>query len=169
MGDIDRAMSGDEWWVLCAESKEIAKDLHTDFDSLRISKLRSIAEMQYELGKIDKLPTEFVADASLSRRFKTRATKAVADLFDTLPNRIKKAVISGTRKYLSLQSLRGAMEFENFTVSSENVAYVRNELMLVRNAMVDEFADTISGIINNILGEMKCLEDDQNQIQEKLE
>jgi hypothetical protein len=168
MGDIDRAMIGDEWWILCAESKEIAKDLHTDFDNLRISKLRSIAEMQYELGKINELPKEFAADALLSRRFKTRATKEVADIFDTLPSRIKKAVISGTRKYLSLQSLRGTMEFENFTISNENVAYVRNELMLVRNAMVEEFADTISSIINNILGEIKCLEDDQNQIQEKL-
>ncbi|MFA5153495.1 MAG: hypothetical protein WC554_13105 [Clostridia bacterium] len=168
MGDIDRAMIGDEWWTLCAESKEIAKDLHTDFDNLRISKLRSIAEMQYELGKINELPKEFADDASLSRRFKTRATKEVADIFDTLPSRIKKAVISGTRKYLSLQSLRGTMEFENFTISNENVAYVRNELMLVRNAMVEEFADIISSIINNILGEIKCLEDDQNQIQEKL-
>lgn len=168
MSDIDRVMTGDEWWTLCAESKEIANDLHTEFDNLRISKLRNIAEMQYELGKINELPKEFAADASLSRRFKTRAAKAVTDIFDTLPNRIKKAVISGTRKYLSLQSLHSTMDLENFIISNENVAYVRNELMIVRNTMIEEFADTISSIINNILGEIKCLEDDQNQIQEKL-
>jgi len=57
---------------------------------------------------------------------------------------------------------------ENFIISNENVAYVRNELMIVRNTMIEEFADTISSIINNILGEIKCLEEDQNQIQEKL-
>lgn len=168
MSDIDNAMSGDKWWTIDINSREIAEDLHQDFDALRISKLRSITEMQYELGKINELPKEFPLDISLSKRFKNRAAKAVSDLFDTLPNKIKKAVISGTRKYLSSQSLRGSINIENFVVSNENVAYVRNELMLVRNSMIEEFADTISSIINNILGEIKCQEEDQNQIQEKI-
>lgn len=166
--EIDKAMTGDNWWLLCAKPSDITNDLHTDFETFRTLKLHGLAEKQYELGKINEIPSEFPKDASGSRRFKIKATKALSELWDTLPNRIKKAVISGTRKYLSVQRMRGSIEFENFVISNENVACVRNELLFVKNEMIDEFANTISGIINNILGEIKCQEDDQNQIQEKM-
>jgi hypothetical protein len=161
--EIDRMMAGDEWWNLCAESKEIANELHTTcFDTLRITKLRSMAELQYELGNINEVPKEFPDDKSLGRKFKSRVTKAIPALWNTVPSRIKKAVISGTRKYLSAQSLRGAISFDGFVVSNENVAFVRNELQIVKDAMTEEFAELISSIINNILGEL----DSQNQKQE---
>jgi hypothetical protein len=171
MYEIDRVMAGDEWWVMCAESKEIAKDLHTDFDNLRISKLRSIAEEQYELGIINAIPTEFPKSISLSKKFNSRVNAKLTDIWDTLPVRIKKAVISGTRKYLSAMSLIGSIDFEHLQISTVNVTCVRNELVRVRDEMVTEFAETISSIINNILGEIKWQEDDQNQNQkqEKLE
>jgi hypothetical protein len=152
--EIDRAMSGDEWWRMCTETSEIANELHTLFEQMRINKLKEMAEHQYELGNINTILTEF-PDDGYEKKFKQRVTRSVNDLWKTIPSRIKKAVISGTRKYLSIQNLRGTMEFDNFIISNENVAYVRGELSIVKDKLSEEFADIISSIINNMLGDIK--------------
>lgn len=165
MHEIDRAMSGDTWWIFDAKPSEMSKDLHTEFETVRINKLRSMAELDYELGNTSEIPKEFPEDKTLSRRFKMRVTRALSELVDTIPSRIKKAVISGTRKYLSLSNLRDTIEFDKVVISSENVAFVRNELLFVKDALIEELAETISSIINNVLGDVKCQNEDTEKIQ----
>lgn len=157
LDEIDKVMSGDEWWIV-SDFKDIIGDLAVSFSEIKLSKLKSLAEEQYELGNISKLPT-YVLDTD--NHFVDRLARAIIDVYDTIPGKIKKAVISGTRKYLSMQMLSG-METPQ-SVTNENIFCVRNELRLMENSIIQEFADVLSSIINIRLGEIKW-DDDQKTI-----
>ncbi len=153
MALLDKPLQDESWWKIEIDPKTVADDLIDTFKNIRLSRLRAKAALRYEKGEINVLETEFKDDPIFTRKCKVRIASLTSDVLSKIPVCIKKAIISGTRKYLS--SIRNATSLDTDAIMSDNlvVEYVKRELESSISNLLYEFADRSSVMIDNLLGD----------------
>lgn len=148
---LEKSTQSETWWKVEVDPKEVAEDLLDTAKDIRLRKLKTNAELHYENGTIENLVLDFPNDPAFTRKYKTKVAHEVSETLSKLPVAIRKAIISGTRKYLS--SYVNASTLDTEIVMNDNmvVDYVKRELDSAINSLLYEFADNVANVITILM------------------
>jgi hypothetical protein len=150
LSSLDTVLS--PWWM-CAEPSEIAKELHTTFRESRTSILQERNKLKYEKGDIVSLPDTIPNDISAERKFKIRIAKSWQEISETISDKVKRAIIAGVRRYLSLSILNEELDVDAIMNDNNVLECVRAELLALHNRIIVEFAQFVNDTIYDLVKE----------------
>lgn len=150
LSSIKAVMNKEDWWKPLSSHSDIANELLDVFKKVRRARLLKKSEFDYELAITDKIIMEFPDDPSLSRKFNSRIKVALSDVFELLQDYLCKAVISGTRRFLSIAKIENELD-DGIIIDNNAMEFVRSSLQSAKNELLSTFAETVSETINKLL------------------
>src|SRR3990167_9057941 len=151
-------MEGDTWWMLDIDNTLLSNDFREMFNEVRLSKLRSKAELAYEKGETNELSKEFELDKETEDKFMQELSTALDDIKADWMKDIRKYIISGVRNSLASGEIATffdeILDTEKILRDNTLVDYVRSELRNAEYDLTNKFAEVISDKIKIMTEEL---------------